>query len=72
VPGIPQTGAGRNYKKKERTIRKRMEYHLKRTFGLLRIPSRPAEVITYFGDIRQSQEEIGHQSPGLKQEKIII
>lgn len=72
VPGIPQTGAGRNYKKKERTIRKRMEYHLKRTFGLLRIPSRPAEVITYFGDIRQSQGEIGHEGPGLNQEKIVI
>ena len=71
-PGIPQTGAGRNYKKKERTIRKRIEYHLKRTFGLLRIPSRPAEVITYFGDIRQSQEKIGHEGHGLKQEKIVM
>lgn len=72
VPGIPQTGAGRNYKKKERTIRKRIEYHLKRTFGLLHIPSRPAEVITYFGDIRPSQGKIGHEGLGLKQEKIII
>ncbi len=72
VPGIPQTGAGRNYKKKERTIWKRIEYHSKRTFGLLRIPNRPAEVIKYFGDIRQSQGELGHEDPGSTQEKIVI